>query len=532
MKSKVVAFIPVRLTSSRLPVKHLCKIGDRTLLSWVVKRLVDAKCFDEIVVCAPDEPESSRLVEFCKDEDVEMFSYPGDVNDVVGRLTAAAKQFNADVCVLASGDCPLANSGTIKKLVSTLLGSEADIAAISELEGKNVIHEGILVMRRAVWELAEQLSDTSFLREHQFPVIYQKPDEFSHFKNTIFSDDEEFYLLNHRVSIDTPSDLEFHSELYESVSRDGAEYNLSNVIAYLLEDSTLLNLNDSVRQKGLFDESRKVVFFVTAVSRYGYGNLMRSIEVARNCIDLFGMSIEFVVSDDVALKCLEEEKLRGVVFQGWDWFLSRIAGVNAVVFDVNRDFMVPEKYIETLKQSGKIFVVDNVQPWTRYSDRIVVPTAHYTGQKLPNLASGPEYVVIRRQVRRYLTSEKENRNLLVTYANNDVCDQLVNNEATLLTVRYPDLVVRNYREFTADFLESLACARFFVSPMGVSVYEAIFLGVVPVVVGVTEQDVWDIQMLEDYLYQEKVKIDGDGAVRIAGELYSTISYKEKMSSNG
>ena len=112
---KTIAFVPVRLTSSRLPEKHLRIIGDRTLLEWVIKRLQDAREIDQIVICAPNEPESRFLETFALKEGVDIFIFKGDVNDVVGRLTQAAVIYEAEICVLASGDCPLISSFSLDR---------------------------------------------------------------------------------------------------------------------------------------------------------------------------------------------------------------------------------------------------------------------------------------------------------------------------------------------------------------------------------------------------------------------------------
>ena len=52
---KVVAFVPVRLSSSRLPEKHLKYIGDKKLLEWNLLSLLESKEIDEIVIATCKE---------------------------------------------------------------------------------------------------------------------------------------------------------------------------------------------------------------------------------------------------------------------------------------------------------------------------------------------------------------------------------------------------------------------------------------------------------------------------------------------
>ena len=310
---KTVAFVPVRLTSSRLPEKHLKFIGDRTLLSWVIKRLKACKELDEIVICVPDEPESEKLKDVCEKEGVNLYVYKGDVNDVVGRLTEASRHYDADICVLASGDCPLLSPETIDRLINFLKENpEYHRAVISGKNGKRPIHEGIEVARREVWELSDRFSDTPELRERQFPVIKVYPEKFSHLKVGRIEDKDVFYSLNHRISVDTPSDLEFMNKVYEELKKRKKDFNLENVIELLKENPELKKVNFHVCRKGLKDKSFKVLFFVSAVSNFGFGNLVRSLEVGTRLVDE-GIGVRFAVLDETAKEMCERKHFKAFV---------------------------------------------------------------------------------------------------------------------------------------------------------------------------------------------------------------------------
>ncbi|KJU83594.1 acylneuraminate cytidylyltransferase, partial [Candidatus Magnetobacterium bavaricum] len=82
---------------------------------------------------------------------------------------------------------------------------DAGYVVFEPINGVFPIHEGIVVARRWMWELAEKLSDTPHLREHHFPVYVQNvyPEKFAHIKHLSFRDEEVFYSLKHRISVDT-----------------------------------------------------------------------------------------------------------------------------------------------------------------------------------------------------------------------------------------------------------------------------------------------------------------------------------------
>ncbi len=514
--NKVVAFIPVRLTSSRLPEKHLRMIGDRSLLSWVIKRLKDSAVIDTIVVCSPDEAGSKPLRHFCVEEGVELFLFNGDENDVVGRLTSASCFFDADICVLASGDCPLHSASTINLLVSSLLDNvSVDIANVGALRGRPPIHEGLLVMRRAVWEKANIYSDTPPLREHLFPVLYCKPDFFREFNVIEVQDDDVFYIEKHRISIDTPSDLTFHLGLFDELSRCGQVYELEFVMRLLSHEPKLKRINSHVKQKKLTDRTKRILFFVTSVANYGYGNLLRALEVAKNCLDIYGMGVHFVVSDSTGLDYVRRSHYDGSIFSDWQALTENVKDKDAIIFDVNSLFQVNDDFLSLVASRMSILSIDNVQPWSRYADKIIIPTAHYTGETYENLEHGASYVVIRSAIQNLKRLNRKKEDVIVVYSSGDEYDELINEEISQLLFRSNQLRVIEYRSFSPDFIEQLSKSKYLISPMGMSAYEGHYLGVKVIVVGRNERELTDISAFNRFFNESLATFDGAGAVRIA-----------------
>ncbi|MBF0590584.1 MAG: NTP transferase domain-containing protein [Nitrospirae bacterium] len=365
VKGRTVAFVPVRLTSTRLPRKHLRQIGGKMLLTWVSHRLRECGLVDQVVICAPGEAESEELRGFAQEHALELFIYDGDVNDVVGRLTAAAALYEADICVLASGDCPLLNPLTIDLLVGALRDVEdAGYVVFEPINGVYPIHEGILVARRWMWALADKLSDTPHLREHHFPVYVQGvyPERFAHVKRLSFRDEEVFYRVRHRISVDTPSDLEFMNRLYDVLTDAGKDFTLKGVIELISTQPHLREINASVYQKAYNDASVKVIYYVTVPQMEGYDVLLRVLAVARALIERFGVGVRFLVQQQAAREFLEA---RGIAtFLGSYDVLPELYAqfkYDTVVFALNTASEVPDGFISDLKAlfNVKTIVISN-----------------------------------------------------------------------------------------------------------------------------------------------------------------------------
>lgn len=305
MPIRTVAFVPVRLTSSRLPRKHLRTIGSRSLIAWVIKRLKDSREIGDIVLCAPEESASDALREVAAAEDVHLYVHRGAVDDVVGRLTTAANLFEAEACVLASGDCPLLCPATIDKLVDLLARRSADFVAIKPHDDRPAIHEGLLVTRRWVWERADALSDRPELREHLFPILFRHPELFAGLRVTAIEDDEIFYALRQRISVDTPADLEFMRRLYDALAQRCQPFDLASAIAVLLGQPELRRINVRVHQKTIGESTRRVLFLVAA-SR-GDATWKGTIDLASALVHDLGIGVTFVVFDETIATELEQQ---------------------------------------------------------------------------------------------------------------------------------------------------------------------------------------------------------------------------------
>ena len=502
---KTIAFVPVRLTSTRLPRKHLRLIGDKPLLWWVIKRLKDSKELDSIVVCSPDEPDSKELEGFCDREGVELYLHPGDVNDVVGRLTTAAKIYGADICVLASGDCPLLSTSSIEKLIR-YLKEHPDVGRVlvGPAGGKEPIHEGFNVDRRWVWELADRYSDTPELREHQFPVIEVYSDKFSHLKTAEIVDDPVYYEVDHRISVDTPDDLIFMNALYDGLMSEGREFNLENVIDILKSNPQLMEINRRVHQKELKEKTYKVLMIVSAVSGFGYGNLIRAIDVALELVDI-GIGVDFSVLDSEARSIVEERYFKCDLIENIENVVELSTLYDVFIFDLNKDVLVERSIIEKLKTSGrKVVFIDNVKGGAELADKIIMPTAHYSGEEFSNLVHGPEFVVIRREVKgiRRRLSKKEGTLIRV--------DDRFKEHAKAL---WPHGEV--VEAFDSGFVERLAESSLAVLNLGVSCYEALYLETMPIIVPRGAEESSEIKRFYSFALSEGAASLGDGATNIA-----------------
>jgi glutamate-1-semialdehyde 2,1-aminomutase len=112
---KVVAIVQARMGSTRLPGKVMRKISGQRLIEILLYRLSQADRIDKIVIATSNSKENDSLVDFV--EKLGYDTYRGSESDVLDRIYKTATNYNADVIVRITGDCPLVDP----KLVDEML---------------------------------------------------------------------------------------------------------------------------------------------------------------------------------------------------------------------------------------------------------------------------------------------------------------------------------------------------------------------------------------------------------------------------
>ncbi len=194
---KTVAIIQARFDSQRLPGKVLEKIGDKTVLGWVVYRTRQIK-LDEIVVATTDRPVDDPIVEECHYLDVDTFR--GSADDVLDRYYQCAKQYAATHILRVTADCPRLDPGLNQKIIDLLVASPQFFYVASEGWPEGVGQEAFTYSALA---RADVNARSRAEREHVVPYM-------------IRNFNCRYIRQDWKHSIDTPQELEHLRALYNT----------------------------------------------------------------------------------------------------------------------------------------------------------------------------------------------------------------------------------------------------------------------------------------------------------------------------
>lgn len=114
MIKKIVALIPSRLESKRLPGKALLDIDGYPIIVHTAKRAMLSKIIDEVYVCT----DNKEIIDVCKKYDIQTIKTRKNFKNGTERIASVANKFKNYLIVDVQGDEPLTNPNTIDKVIN------------------------------------------------------------------------------------------------------------------------------------------------------------------------------------------------------------------------------------------------------------------------------------------------------------------------------------------------------------------------------------------------------------------------------
>lgn len=241
---RFVATIEARMTSSRLPGKPLLKVMDKTMLSFLVERLMLAPSLDCIVLATTTNAADDPLVDEADNLGIKVFR--GSENDVMNRVLEAAKSVDADVIVEITGDCPLIDPDIIEQSINMYNCHEVDyvsnVMIRSYPDGMDT-----QVMSVEALEKSASLTNDDLDLEHVSLHIRNNPDIFSRVHLVA---PPSLHWPELGLTLDEKKDFDLISEIIMHCKGSDPVFSCLDILVFLQQNPHLLELNKSVVRKG------------------------------------------------------------------------------------------------------------------------------------------------------------------------------------------------------------------------------------------------------------------------------------------
>ena len=85
-----IAFVQARMGSKRFPGKMTKKLGEFTLIEWVLIRLKKSKLLNQIILTTSKNKENDELISYAKKLNIDFFR--GEENNVLNRIDLGGKR--------------------------------------------------------------------------------------------------------------------------------------------------------------------------------------------------------------------------------------------------------------------------------------------------------------------------------------------------------------------------------------------------------------------------------------------------------
>ena len=129
MSERVVAVIPARLASTRLPGKVLRPIAGVPMLGWVYRAARACPQLEQVLIAA----DSQEVVAYAESQGWPSVMTSPQLASGTDRVHAAAAIIDADIYVNIQGDEPLLRPEHIDSLLRPFAGTDAEVTTLSTL---------------------------------------------------------------------------------------------------------------------------------------------------------------------------------------------------------------------------------------------------------------------------------------------------------------------------------------------------------------------------------------------------------------
>jgi len=240
-----IAIVQARMGSTRLPGKVLADLCGAPLLQRQLERVRRATSLDRVVVATSTDETDLPIAELCESLDVPCFR--GDLNDVLARFLGAISEFNPEVVVRITADCPLISPSVIDSIVHSFFESDCDYLS-NTLDPTFPDGVDVEVVRVRALRALARLDTDIHEREHVTLGIYRRPEQFV-VRN--FTGDPD--LSNLRWTVDSPEDLEFVRWVYTKLFYTNPKFDLAEILELLGENIDKSRTDSDSRRNSALD---------------------------------------------------------------------------------------------------------------------------------------------------------------------------------------------------------------------------------------------------------------------------------------
>ncbi len=232
----IIAIIQARMGSTRLPGKVLMKVSGKPLLAYQLDRVLKSKKLDKVIIATSTLEKDDAIEIFCSNYGVDC--YRGSENDVMSRYYDCAKQYDPDVVVRMTADCPLIDPEIIDKVVQKFENDNVDYCGntvppkTSKFpDGSDIEVFSMSALKKANTEIIDEYS-----REHVTFQFWQN----QKYTSSQYTQEEDW--SNYRITVDYPEDFEVIAYILNTLNKE-------SIFGHLGDFVKIIDSNREIKEK-------------------------------------------------------------------------------------------------------------------------------------------------------------------------------------------------------------------------------------------------------------------------------------------
>lgn len=234
---KINLIIQARMGSSRLPNKILKRIEDKCVLQHVIDRCSNSIYINKIVVATTTNTNDDIIEDYCLKQ--KIYYFRGSENNVLDRYYNTALQFECDIIIRVTSDCPLIDVNIIDSMINYFFEKKLDFLQPQySRQGENGSSGGFpdgtnpQIFTFKILENTYKNAYSDFDLEHVCPYMIRNYsiDEFK-IINIEFYKTIDFETLH--LSLDTQTDYELICKIFSILYKNDKNFTIYDVLKIL-----------------------------------------------------------------------------------------------------------------------------------------------------------------------------------------------------------------------------------------------------------------------------------------------------------
>lgn len=240
----VLCIIQARMGSERLPGKVMKELGGKPIIEHVLSRVSGSNTVDRVVLATSDKPSEKVMVDYLTKAGWPIFC--GDEENVLKRYVDCEAEYNGDIIIRVTGDCPFIDPDIIDHVVTYFQINNFDYVRLDvpdtfirgfdvEVFSREAMHK--------VYNITKDIDGQSPYKEHVTLYMYKHPEEFS----VGYIQGSGLYRRDYRLCIDTEEDYELARRVYGHFNDEWVS--AKEIVGYLDANPEIASINSKIVQK-------------------------------------------------------------------------------------------------------------------------------------------------------------------------------------------------------------------------------------------------------------------------------------------